>query len=106
MGAHGASPGLAAFSVVTTGLTLAAVVISPAAYLLFPLLFTVDLVPRGLRETVGPKINVVGWRDLLRHIAQDFEHAAEQAAMEAEQRRKQPAGEAPPAGESASSADS
>lgn len=89
-GAHPGDSGLATFSVVTTGLALGALIVSPALYLLFPLLLTVDLVPRGLREKVGPSLRTIGWRDLLRHMAEDFDQAVEHAGQEAEQHRKQP----------------
>jgi hypothetical protein len=46
--------------------------------------------PRGLREKVGSQLRMIGWRDLLRHMAEDFEHAVEHAGAEAEQLRKQP----------------
>ena len=96
-GARGADPGLAQFSVVSIGIALAALIISPAVYLLFPLLLSVDLVPHGLRKAVGPRIVTVSGRDLLRHMAADFENAVEHAAQEAKQAR---AGteEQPPAG--------
>ena len=82
-GARGADPGLAEFSVVTVGIALAALVVSPAVYLLFPLLLTADLVPHGLRKAVGPKLVTVKGRDLLRHMAAEFENAVEHAAQEA-----------------------
>ena len=96
-GARGADPGLAQFSVVSIGIALAALIISPAVYLLFPLLLSVDLVPHGLRKAVGPRIVTISGRDLLRHMAADFENAVEHAAQEAKQAR---AGteEQPPAG--------
>jgi hypothetical protein len=82
-GASGADPGLAQFSVVTVGLALAALIVSPAVYLLFPLLLSVDLVPHGLRKAIGPKMVTVGGRDLLRHMLRDFESAVEHATQEA-----------------------
>jgi hypothetical protein len=65
-GARGTDPGLARFSVVTIGLALAALIISPAVALLFPLLLPLDLVPHGLRKAVGPKLVTIGGRDLRR----------------------------------------
>lgn len=96
-GARGADPGLAQFSVVSIGIALAALIVSPAVYLLFPLLLSVDLVPHGLRKAVGPRIVTVSGRDLLRHMAADFENAVEHAAQEAKQARAS-AEEQPPAG--------
>jgi hypothetical protein len=96
-GARGADPGLARFSVVTIGIALAALIVSPAVYLLFPLLLSVDLVPHGLRKAVGPRIVTISGRDLLRHMAADFENAVEHAAQEAKQARAS-AEEQPPAG--------
>lgn len=82
-GGHGADPGLAQFSVVTIGLALAALIVSPAVYLLFPVLLSVDLVPHGLRKAVGSKVTTVSARDLLRHMLNDFENAVDQATEEA-----------------------
>jgi hypothetical protein len=105
-GARGAAPGTAEFSVVTIGLALAALIVTPAVYLLFPLLLSVDLVPSGLRKAVGPKITTVSGRDLLRHMLREFETAVEHAAQEAQEARHAAAGQAatgqpPPAGEPA-----
>jgi len=83
-GARGTDQGLATFSVVTIGLALAALIISPAVYLLFPLLLPLDLVPRGLRKAIGPKLVTIGGRDLLKHMAAEFENAVEHAVREAE----------------------
>jgi hypothetical protein len=96
-GARGTDSGLAQFSVVSIGIALAALILSPAVYLLFPLLLSVDLVPHGLREAVGPRLVTVSGRDLLRHMAADFENAVEHAAQEAKQARAG-AEEQPPAG--------
>jgi hypothetical protein len=82
-GAQGADSGLAEFSVVTIGIALAALVVSPAVYLLFPALLSVDLVPHGLRKAVGSKLVTVSGRDLLKHMAAQFEDAVEHAAQEA-----------------------
>jgi len=116
-GARGAAPGTAEFSVVTIGLALAALIVTPAVYLLFPLLLSVDLVPSGLRKAVGQKITTVAGRDLLRHMLREFETAVEHAAQEAQEAQEArhaaagkaateqapPVGE-PPAGEAAESA--
>lgn len=83
-GARGTDQGLATFSVVTIGLALAALIISPAVYLLFPLLLPLDLMPHGLRKAVGPKLVTIGGRDLLKHMAAEFENAVERAVREAE----------------------
>jgi hypothetical protein len=82
---------------VTIGIALAALIVSPAVYLLFPLLLSVDLVPHGLRKAVGPRLVTISGRDLLRHMAADFENAVEHAAQEAKQARAS-AEEQPPAG--------
>jgi hypothetical protein len=87
-GAHGAAPGIAEFSVVTIGIALAALVVTPAVYLLFPLLLSVDLVPHGLRKAVGPKITTVSGRDLLRHMLREFETSVEHAAREAQEAKQ------------------
>jgi hypothetical protein len=100
-GASGAASGTAEFSVVTIGIALAALVVTPAVYLLFPLLLSVDLVPHGLRQAVGSKITTVGGRDLLRHMLREFENSVEHAAQEAKDAARQ--GEHRPAGEPSAS---
>ncbi len=47
------------------------------------MLLSVDLVPHGLRKAIGPKIVTVSGRDLLKHMAAQFEDAVEHAAREA-----------------------
>ena len=87
-GARCAAPGTAEFSVVTIGIALGALVVTPAVYLLFPLLLSVDLVPQGLRQAVGPKITTVSGRDLLRHMLREFEASVEQTAREADEAKQ------------------
>jgi len=82
-GARGADTGLATFSVWTIGLALGALIVAPAIYLLLPLLLPLDLMPHGLKKAVGPKLVTVHGRDLLRHMAREFETAVERAAEEA-----------------------
>ena len=48
--------GLATFSLVVMGLSMLALVLAPTLYLLVPLLLPLDLVPRGLKEAVAPKL--------------------------------------------------
>jgi hypothetical protein len=90
-GARGADTGLATFSVWTIGLALGSLIVAPAIYLMVPLLLPLDLVPHGLKKAVGPKLVTVGGRDLLKHMAREFETAVERAAEEA----RRAAGEAP-----------
>jgi hypothetical protein len=94
-GARGADPGLADFSVVTIGIALSAVVVSPAVYLLVPLLMPLDLVPHGLRKAVGSKVTTVGVRDFLKHLAAEFEDAVDHAAQEAKEAKAASAGKQP-----------
>jgi hypothetical protein len=83
-GARGADTGLATFSLWTIGLALAALIVAPAVYLMVPLLLPLDLVPHGLKKAVGPKLVTVRGRDLLKHLAREFETAVERAAAEAQ----------------------
>lgn len=94
-GSRGADAGLATFSVVTVGLALAALIVAPALYLMVPLLLPLDLVPHGLKKAIGPKIVTVSGRDLLKHMAREFETAVEHAAEEAK-RGKENQPEPPP----------
>jgi hypothetical protein len=95
-GARGADTGLAVFSVVTTGIALAAVVVSPALYLLVPLLMPLDLMPHGLRVKVGSKVTTVGFRDFLKHLAAQFEGAVDDAVQEAKEAKEAGAEGHPP----------
>lgn len=92
-GARGADGGLATFSVVTIGLALAALIIAPAIYLMVPALLPLDLVPQGLKKAIGPKMATVSGRDLLRHMAREFETAVERAAEEAKRSKENQPGE-------------
>ena len=72
----------------TIGLALAALIVSPAVYLLVPLLMPLDPMPHGLRKAVASKITTVDGRDLLKHMLADFENAVEHAAKEAKDAAK------------------
>jgi hypothetical protein len=98
-GARGADTGLATFSVWTIGLALGSLIVAPAIYLMIPLLVPLDLVPHGLKKAVGPKLVSVHGRDLLRHMAREFETAVEHVAEEAQHAKEaRPGGEGQPAG--------
>jgi hypothetical protein len=70
------------------GLALAALIVSPAVYLLVPLLMPFDLMPHGLRKAIASKVTTGGGRDLLKHMLADFENAVEHAAKEAKDAAK------------------
>src|ERR1700748_2142887 len=63
-------------------------IVSPAVYLLVPLMMPLDLMPHGLRKAVASTVTTVGGRDLLKHMLADFENAVEHAAKEAKDAAK------------------
>lgn len=79
------SPGLAVFSVVTVGLSLAALIMAPAIYLFAPVLLPFDLIPHGLKKALTPKVVSEEGRGFLKILMHEFEDVVERAAEKAEQ---------------------
>jgi hypothetical protein len=88
--------GLAAFSLWSIGLAMAALIAAPALYLAVPLLLPLDLIPSGLTKAVLPKVNLEQGRGFLRRLMGELEGAIDRAgdAVEAETKVKA-AAEAP-----------
>ncbi len=101
-GARGADAGLATFSEVTIALALASLIVAPALYLMTPVLFSFDLLPHGLRKAIGRKVTVVSGRDLLRHMAREFETAVAHVTEETKRASQADAGPGPGPGKAGS----
>jgi hypothetical protein len=89
-GAVSADSGLATFSLVSIGLTMITLIISPVAYLLVPVLMPIDLVPKGLKDTVGPKLATTEGRGFVKLVMQELEGAVERATKETSRARTAP----------------
>jgi hypothetical protein len=79
-GGRAGDAGLAAFVVVSVGIAMATLIAAPALYLLVPLLPTLDVVPKGLREVVGPKIGSKSGLSFVKKVFGELEGAIERAA--------------------------
>jgi hypothetical protein len=89
--ASSADPGLATFCVVSIALTMATLIISPVAYLLVPVLMPIDLVPKGLKDVVGPRLATDEGRGFVKLVMQELEGAVERATSETDRKRAEPA---------------
>jgi hypothetical protein len=83
--------GLATFSVITIGLALAALIMAPAAYLFVPVLLPLDLVPRGLKKAVVPKLVTEQGRGFVKVLLSELEGAVDRAAEKAAGTKEAPA---------------
>ena len=97
-GAVGGNPGLAQFSVVSIGLAMLTLILAPVVYLVMPLALPFDLIPKSLKEAVGPKLDTPRGRGFVRQVLTELEGAVERAGETyTEQKPADPAGqEAPP----------
>jgi hypothetical protein len=88
--------GLATFAVVVIGLAMLALIVAPTLYLLVPLALPLDVIPKGLKETVGPKLSNASGRSFLKLAFSELEGAIERAADQIDAREGQPSPDAPP----------
>jgi hypothetical protein len=72
-------PGLAQFSLVSIGLAMLTLIVTPVVYLLVPLGLSVDLIPQGLKAAVGPKLADKGARGFVKQVLAELEGAVERA---------------------------
>jgi hypothetical protein len=72
--------GLATFSLVVMGLSMLALVLGPALYLLVPLLLPLDIIPRGLKDELGPKLTGKRGRSFVKLLFSELEGAIDRAA--------------------------
>jgi hypothetical protein len=87
--------GLAAFSLWSIGVAMAALIAAPALYLVVPLLLPLDLIPPGLTKAVLPKVTSEEGRGFVRRLMGELEGAIDRAgdAIEAEAAAKTAAAE-------------
>ncbi len=71
--------GLAQFSSVCIGLAMLTLIVAPVVYLVMPLALTVDLIPKSLKEAVGPKLSDTG-PGFVRQVLTELEGAVERAS--------------------------
>ena len=79
-GAVPGDPGLAQFSAVSIGLAMLTLIVAPVVYLVMPLALTVDLIPKSLKEAVGPKLSDVHGPGFVRQVLTELEGAIERAS--------------------------
>ncbi len=78
-GAVPGDPGLAQFSAVSIGLAMLTLIVAPVFYLLVPLRLSIDLIPKGLKDAVGPKLRDASGRDFFKQVLTELEGAVERA---------------------------
>ena len=71
--------GLATFSVIVIAVAMAALIVAPTLYFLVPLLLPLDVIPRGLKDAVGPKLGDKRAKGFIKLALQEFEGAMERA---------------------------
>jgi hypothetical protein len=98
--ADGATPGnsgLASFALFSIGVAMLALIVAPALYLLLPLAMPLDVIPKGLKEAVGPKLGDQRAKGFFKLALAEFEGAMERAGEKFEEAARQPAEPEPPA---------
>jgi hypothetical protein len=98
--ADGAAPGnsgLASFALFAIGVAMLALIVAPALYLLLPLAMPLDVVPKGLKEAVGPKLGDKRAKGFFKLALAEFEGAIERAGDKFEEAARPPAEPEPPA---------
>jgi hypothetical protein len=79
-GATPGDPGLAQFSAVSIGLAMFTLIVAPVVYLLVPIGLSVDLIPKGLKQAVGPKLGDSNARGFVKQVLTELEGAVERAS--------------------------
>lgn len=96
-GAAAGDPGLAQFSVVSIGLAMLTLILAPLVYLVLPLALPFDLIPKSLKEAVGPKLDTPRGRGFVRQVLTELEGALDRASeTHTEQKPTDPAGQEVP----------
>jgi hypothetical protein len=98
--ADGAAPGnsgLASFALLSIGVAMLALIVAPALYLLLPLAMPLDVVPKGLKEAIGPKLGDKRAKGFFKLALAEFEGALDRAADKFEEAARQPSEPEPPA---------
>ena len=78
-GARPGNQGLAAFSVVSIGTAMVALIIAPALYLALPLMLPFDVFPKGLKDAVGPQLAGAKGRGFVKQVFAELEGALDRA---------------------------
>jgi hypothetical protein len=99
-GATASNPGLATFSVVSIGIAMLALILAPALYLALPLMLPFDVLPKGLKDAVGPEFASSGGRGFVKKVFSELEGALERAEADRHEPGQQP-GDAQDAGQAA-----
>ena len=96
-GAVPGDPGLAQFSVVSIGLAMLTLIVAPVVYLVVPLALPLDLIPKSLKEAVGPKLDTPRGRGFVKQVLTELEGAVERASESyTEKKPTDPAGQEAP----------
>lgn len=98
-GARPGNQGLATFSVVSIGIAMVALIIAPAMYLALPLMLPLDVIPKGLKEAVGPQLAGTTGRGFVKQVFSELEGALERAAENTEKPASQHPGDGRDAGQ-------
>lgn len=93
-GAQPGNSGLAVFTLVSIAAAMIMLIVAPTIYLVLPVLMPLDLLPKGLRDAVGPKAAEKQGRGFLRQVLHELEGAIDRASDEFDQ-QAQP-GQPPP----------
>jgi hypothetical protein len=78
-GARPGNQGLATFSVVSIGIAMVALIIAPALYLALPLMLPFDVIPKGLKDAVGPQLAGTKGRGFVKQVFAELEGALDRA---------------------------
>lgn len=96
-GAVPGDPGLAQFSVVSIGLAMLTLIVAPVVYLVVPLALPLDLIPKSLKEAVGPKLDTPRGRGFVKQVLTELEGAIDRASENyTEKKPTDPAGQEAP----------
>jgi hypothetical protein len=98
-GAQPGNSGLAVFTLVSIVAAMVMLIVAPTIYLVLPVLMPLDLLPKGLRDAVGPKAAEKQGRGFLRQVLHELEGAIDRASDKFDQ-EPQP-GQPPPEAASA-----
>lgn len=71
---------LAFFSIVSVGISMVALIVTPALYFLVPVLVPLDLIPDGLKKTLSPELQSESGKGFIKRFFQELEGAIDRAA--------------------------
>jgi hypothetical protein len=79
-GAPAGHAGLATFALLAIGLALLSLIVTPAFYLLVPVLMPFDVLPRGLKRSMATRMGNAKGKNFFRLVLSELEGAIERAA--------------------------